>query len=152
MTTYTVRKGSGGRRGAEELGSWTKKHWYSQDAEAELADGTSLLLRSSAWNKHFFADLTTGQHLGAFDRTGWLKDGGTLRWDGVDYEFATKSGWKSTFALRRLGEELAEFAIKGFTQDVVVTTAEGVRPDPGLLLFCSYISLVTIRQRTAAVS
>ena len=152
MTTYTVSKQPGGRFGADALGSWMKKHWYSYDADATLADGTEVLLRASSGYKHFTAELASGHSLGSYDRSTMLKWQGRLRWDGVDYEFGVTSGWKRTFTLTRLNEELAGFAVQGFKQDIVITPAPGVSPDPGLLLFCAFISLVAIRQRAIAAT
>ena len=93
----------------------------SHDAEASLEGGRSLVLQRGNWGRVFRASDAGGLVIGEFDKKQWMREGGPVRWDGVDYEFATKSGWKGTFALSRYGEELAEFKVTGFPTVLVVT-------------------------------
>lgn len=168
MTTsqdiYTVAKGHGGRFACPALGEWKQRKWYSYDADAVLASGHLLTFRRTNWNRVHLAEVPTSRGavhtIGEFDKTSWLRDSGTVSWEGVDYDFGTKSGWKGTFALSRHGVELAELKVTGWKQDIEITlpeagtaaTASSSRPPAGLLLFCAWIALITIRDRTAATA
>ncbi len=151
MTAFRFTKAHG-RYAADGLGSWKQRNWLSHDAEASLEGGRSLVLQRGNWGRVFRASDAGGLVIGEFDKKQWMREGGPVRWDGVDYEFATKSGWKGTFALSRYGEELAEFKVTGLKQDVVITMADGVsiRPPAALLLFASWICLMFVRDRAAA--
>lgn len=158
MTTHTMSKAKGGRFGAEGLGEWKQRKWFSYDADATLADGRNLSFRRTKWNRVHLAEVNTssGQPhlLGEFDKTSWLRESGPVMWEGVDYEFGAKSGWKGTFALTRHGDELAEIKVTGWKQDLVIQVHDtaATQPPAGLLLFCAWISLLTVRDRTAATS
>lgn len=75
-----------------------------------------------------------------------------MTWDAVEYELASKSAMKGSVTLDRHGEELAEFVVRGFKNEVTITVADGVAPPAGLLLFCAWIAQVKIRDRAAAAS
>lgn len=156
MTGHLVTKGAGGQWGAPGLGHWKQRAWWSYDADAGLADGHPLTFRRTNWSRlHLAESMPTmsggaAHVVGQFDKTSWLRERGTVTWAGVDYEFGTKSGWKGTFALSRLSEELVEFKVTGFKQDVQITVAPGVQPPSGLLLFCAWVSQLIVRDRSSA--
>lgn len=158
MTTYTVSKGKGGVFGAEGLGQCKQRTWFSYDADATLADGRPLAFRRTNWNRVHLAETPTssGQAhtIGEFDKTSWLREAGIVRWDGVDHDFGTQSGWKGTFALSRHGEELALIKVSGWKQDIEITVRDTATTEPpaGLLLFCAWISLLTVRDRSGAAA
>lgn len=155
MTAHTLRKIRNGRFQADGLGSLTKQHWWSHDADAEVEDsappcGSPAPTGIAPTSR---ATPAAAPRLGEFHKKTWMKNQGPVTWDGVSYEFRTKSGWKSTFALARDGQELATFKVTAFKNEVEIDVLDGPRPvAPGLLLFTAWLSQLIIRDRSAAAS
>lgn len=150
MGTYALTKGKDGRYAADGLGAFRQRTWRSPDTDAEPVGDGPVRFTRTIWGRTYTATTETGAELGRHDRTTVMRCSGPIRWSGVDYEFARTHNWKNVFTLSRYGEPLATFSPARFGGTILVTTSDTATVPPGLLLFCAWITLVTVRDGGAA--
>lgn len=149
MTTIELTKGPGGRYQAAGVGWLKQKSMLSNDFIGEAVDLGELSFSRNWTGRKFEVSDRLPRVRGQHQREGWGNNG-PLEWDDVQYEFASNSMWKGSFALRRHSEELATFTPKRFGRTIEIQVLGNAHVPNGLLLFGAWIILMN--QRDAAAS
>ena len=149
MVMVQLTKGAGGRFEAAGVGWFKQRSMLSSDFVGEAAGVGALAFTRNWTGRQYTATDATSRVRGHHTRQGW-GNSGPLEWDDVQYEFATHSMWRSSFALRRHSEDLATFTPKRFGRTIEALVLDHANIPPGLLLFCGWITVMSQRDAAAA--
>jgi hypothetical protein len=127
--------------------------WLSRGATAEAGSDSWQLGRRGMFKAAMQATDAAGGVAGEFEGRA-LRRGGTLRWDGREYELRPSSMWRERYALADGERELATIEGKGWgKRPVKVTVEDGAGAlEPGLLLFAAYVVRALAEDAAAASS
>jgi hypothetical protein len=110
----------------------------SRRATAATGGTVWSLRRVGLWRTTIEASDASGTAIGVF-RPRSLRRGGTINWEGREFELRTASAWRERYALVEDDLELALLDAKNWgKQPVTIEIADPMLVPPGLLLFAAF--------------